>query len=270
MRVAAVSAVVAVLLSGAAVASAAPKVVSDCVPGSTCGVADLQLTGTVSPTQAQIGDTLTWQLTVTDANSQPALNVLVDVTLPSNVQLVSTYTDRGTGCTSTGATTVHCSLDWLANTAPVGHVTVVAKVTATGDHALTAVTSYSGPAGPVGDPVPANNTVTVTATTPAPPVLPVIAAGVASPAVKAGKTVTVSFTVTRSDNAQAMTDGTMVSTSTLGTAAIAHTQQFSNGVAQVTVTIPKTKVRGKKLLVTVTITSSTSGTASKTAKFTVR
>ena len=40
-------------------------------------------------------------------------------------------------------------------------------------------------------------------------------------------------------------------------------------MAQVTVTIPKRNVRGKKLLVTVTITSTTNGIASKTAKFTV-
>jgi len=272
MRVAAVSAVsalVLVLLSGAVVASAAPKVVSDCAVPNTCGLADLVLTGTVSPTTAQVGDSLTWQLTVNDINTYPALSVTVDVTLPSNVQVVSTYADRGPGCSSTGATTLHCNLDWLSKDVQFGHLTIVAKVTAAGDHALTAVTGYSGQAGPVNDPNPGNNTVTVTATTPLPPVLPVIAAGVASPAVKAGKTVTVSFAVTRSDNTQAMTDGTMVSTSTLGTATIAHTQQFANGVAQVTVTIPKKKVKGKKLLVTVTITSSTNGTASKSAKFTV-
>jgi uncharacterized repeat protein (TIGR01451 family) len=269
MRLAAASAVVLVLLSGAAVASAAPKVVSDCAVPNTCGLADLVLTGTVSPTTAQVGDTLTWQLTVNDINTYPALSVTVDVTLPSNVQVVSTYADRGPGCTSTGATTLHCNLDWLSKDVQFGHLTIVAKVTAPGDHALTAVTGYSGQAGPVNDPNPGNNTVTVTATTPLPSVLPVIAAGVASPAVKAGKTVTVSFNVTRSDNSQAMTDGTMVSASTLGTATIAHTQVFTNGVAQVTVTIPKTKVKGKKLLVAVTITSSTGGTASKTAKFTV-
>jgi hypothetical protein len=86
------------------------------------GPADLQLTGTVTPTGA-VGDTLTWQLTVDDYNTGPALDVWVDVTLPSNVQLTSSSTDRGTGCTSTGATTLHCSLDWLSDTAQFGHVT---------------------------------------------------------------------------------------------------------------------------------------------------
>jgi len=260
---------VVLVLTGAGYA--APRSASDCIVGSTCGVADLALTGTVSSVQPQVGDTLTWSLTVTDANAMPAYNVLVDVTLPANVQLVSTYADRGTGCTTTSATTLHCSLDWLADTAQIGHVVITGKVTATGDHTLTAVTSYSSPSGPVGDPNPSNNTVSVASSTPTPPpppVLPVIAAGIASPAVKAGKRTTVTFAVTRSDNAAAMTDGTLTSTATLSKKAIAHTQGFVNGVASVTVTIPK-KSKGKVLKVTVSILSTTNGTAAKSATFTV-
>ena len=109
----------------------------------------------------------------------------------------------------------------------------------------------------------------VTLTTPIPPVQPVIAPGAASPAVTAGKKLTITFNVTRSYNQQPMTDGTMTATSTLGTAPIVNTQVFANGAAKVTVTIPKKKVKGKKLLVTITITSTTNGVASKTAKFTV-
>jgi hypothetical protein len=87
--------------------------------------------------------------------------------------------------------------------------------------------------------------------------------------VTAGKTVTITFNVTRSDNQQPMTDGTMTVTSTLGTAAIVNTPVFANGAAQVKVTIPKKKVKGKKLFVSVTITSTTNGVATKSAKFTV-
>ena len=110
--------------------------------------------------------------------------VYVNLTLPANVTVTYTYTDRGTGCTSTGATTWHCYLDWLADTAQVGHVILTAKVTATGDHALTAVAGYNAP-----DPTPNDNTVTLTATTPGAPVAPVapvavtavVAAGVGTP-----------------------------------------------------------------------------------------
>ncbi len=75
--------------------------------------------------------------------------------------------------------------------------------------------------------------------------------------------------MTRNDNQQPMTDGTMTATSRIGQTIVANTQAFANGAAQVTVTIPKRKVKGLKLLVTVTITSTTNGVASKTAKFTV-
>jgi hypothetical protein len=44
---------------------------------------------------------------------------------------------------------------------------------------------------------------------------------------------------------------------------------FANGAAQVTVTIPKKKVKGKKLFVSITVTSTTNSVASKSAKFTV-
>ena len=256
----------ALALSGSA--SSAPTR-SACTPGQDCGFADLQLTGTVNATQSQVGASLVWQLTVNDINTQPALNVYVDVTLPANTQYGSSSTDRGSGCTATSATTLHCSLDWLSSDAQFGHVTINTSVTGTGAHTLTATTGYSSASGPVADPVPANNTVSVTSTTPIPPVQPVIAPGAASPAVTAGKKVTITFNVTRSDNQQPMTDGTMTATSTLGTAPIVNTQVFANGAAQVTVTIPKKKVKGKKLLVTVTITSTTNGVASKTAKFTV-
>ena len=131
--------------------------------GGGSGVADLRLEGTVDPVQAGVGDTLTWRITVNDYNTGPATNLWVDITLPANVELTSSYTDRGTGCVATGATTLHCYLDWLADSVQFGHVILVTKITATGDHVLTAVTGYSAP-----DPHPADNSLTLTATTPAP------------------------------------------------------------------------------------------------------
>ena len=265
-------AAVAVLLASAAAAAPARHVVASCTPGQDCGLADLQLTGTVTPTQAAVGGSLTWQLTVNDRNTSPVLNVYVDVTLPANVTLNASSTDRGKGCTATSATTLHCDLDWLSGDVQFGHVTLVTTVNATGDHALTAVTGYSSASGPVADPNPADNTVTLTATTPAPPpppLLPVISAGVITPAIAIhGKRASVSFTVTRSDNSSPLTEGTMLGSAAVAGKSIASIQTFANGVAKLTFTVPKT-AKGKLLTVKVTVTAS-GGPASKVATFRVR
>ena len=107
---------------------------------------------------------------------------------------------------------LHCYLDWLADNVQFGHVILVTKVTAVGDHVLTAVTGYSA-----ADPTPADNTLTLTATTPVrppapytPPVVvvrPVISSATITPAAAAGRHVAVSFKVTRSDNGKLLTQG---------------------------------------------------------------
>jgi hypothetical protein len=116
---------------------------------------------------------LTRRITVNDYNTGPANGLWVDVTLPSSVSLVSSYADRGTGCTVDAPNHLHCYLDWLSDNVQFAHVILVTKVTATGDHVLTAVTGYVS-----ADPTPADNTLTLTETTPAPavptPVAPTI------------------------------------------------------------------------------------------------
>ena len=231
------------------------------------GVADLRLEGTVAPVQVAVGDSLTWQITVNDYNTGPALDVWVDITLPTNVQLTSSYTDRGTGCTSTGTNTLHCSLDWLADTAQFGHVILVTKVTATGDHVLTAVTGYRA-----ADPVPADNHLTLTATTPSPPPpppVPVIGSATIAPGPVAGRRVTVSFPVTRSDNGAPLTEGTITVTCSASVAgkAIKCAGQSTNGVARLSFVVPKT-AKGKRLKVGVTIVAD-GQTATKAASFPV-
>jgi len=220
--------------------------------------------GTMSQTTVAVGDSLVWFLQVNDQNQGPATGVYVDITLPTNVSLVSTYSDRGTGCTSTSATTLHCDLDWLADTAPLGHVTVTTKVTGTGDHPLTATAFYRAP-----DPTPANNTVTLTATTPLPPpppVIPVIAPGTVAPIVLvSGKKASVSFAVTRSDNNEILTDGTMLGTVTVAKKSIASVQVFANGVAKLSFVLPK-KMKGKMVAAKITVTTA-DGSASKGATF---
>jgi Domain of unknown function DUF11 len=255
----------AILLAAGAAASPMRHTNLPCDPN--CGPADLRITGTMDATTAAVGDSLTWRLTVSDANAGPATEVYVDINVPASVAVTSTYADRGTGCTSTGPTTLHCYLDWLADTAQVGHVTVTAKVTATGDHALTAVVGYRAP-----DPAPADNTVTLTATTPAPPpvpVLPVIAAGTIAPSPVHGKKVAVSFAVTRSDTGAALIDGgTMTASSSIPGKGIANVSVLANGVARVLLVVPKT-AKNKVLKVSVTVTT-TDGSASKVATFRVR
>ncbi len=259
---------VAILLASAAAASPMRHANLPCDPN--CGPADLRITGTMDSVTAAIGDSLTWRLTVTDANAGPATEVYVDINVPASVAVTSTYADRGTGCTSTSGTTLHCYLDWLADTAQVGHVTVTAKVTAAGDHALTAVVGYRAP-----DPAPADNTVTLTATTPLPPppaptpVLPVIAAGTIAPIPIHGRKVAVSFAVSRSDTGAALTDGaTITASSSIPGKGIANVSTLVNGVARVALVLPKT-AKSKTLKVKVTVTT-IDGSASKVATFRVR
>ena len=127
---------------------------------------------------------------------------------------------------------------------------------ATGDHVLTAVTGYSA-----ADPTPADNTLTLTATTPAPPppytppvvvVRPVIGSATITPAAAAGRHVAVSFKVTRSDNGRLLTRGTMICDPSIQGRVIHHAEQFTNGVARLAFTIPK-NAKGKLLKVHVTI-----------------
>jgi hypothetical protein len=238
----------------------------------TCGVADLRLEGTVDPTQVAVGDSITWRLSVNDYNTGPAYNVYVNVWLPGNVELISSYTDRGKGCTLTSTTTVHCDLDWLSDTAQFGHVILVTKVTGTGDHTLTAVTGYSSVTGPVADPNPGDNALILTATTtpPPPPVTvmtPIIESPVLLPGPLAGSRVTVGFWVMRSDNGAALTRGTMISYASVAGKAIKHAATFTNGFAYLTFAIP-TAAKGKQLKVKITITSAGQA-ATRVATFTV-
>lgn len=265
----------AVVLTLASVASASVLGANGRAADGDPGVADLRLEGTVDPAQAAVGDSITWRLTVNDYNTGPALDVWVDVTLPANVSLTSSYTDRGTGCTVDGNNHLHCYLDWLADTVQFGHVILVTKVTATGDHVLSAVTGYRA-----ADPVPANNTLTLTATTPSPPpppppppapitiVLPVIGPATIVPGPIAGKRVTVSFRVTRGDTGAPLTQGTITGDPSVSGKVIAYAKQFKNGVAQLSFVIPKT-AKGKKLRVEVTVEAN-GGSVTKVATIRVR
>jgi hypothetical protein len=87
-------------------------------------------------------------------------------------------------------------------------------------------------------------------------VTPVIGKPVTVPAkATAGKRLTVSFPVTRTDagdTSAPLTSGTIIGAPTIVGRAIGHTQSFTNGVARISFVVPTT-AKGKQLTVKVTI-----------------
>jgi len=245
-RITALAGAIAVAMALASVAAAAHLGQNVRIANGDPGLADLHMEGSVDQATAAVGDSITWHLTADDYNTYPAMNVWVDVTLPTNVSLVSSYADRGSGCVTDAPNHLHCSLDWLSKDVQFGHVTLVTKVTGTGDHVLTAIVGYQA-----ADPVPANNTLTLTSTTPTPP--PVIGTVTIAPGATAGKRVTVSLPVADSTGAPVAV-ATIIGTSTVGGKPVTNTAQFANGTGTLTLVIPK-KSAGNKLRVSVTVTA---------------
>jgi len=87
---------------------------------------------------------------------------------------------------------------------------------------------------------------------PAGAVKPVIGAPTITPAATAGKHVTVTFPVTRSDNGEPLTTGRMICDPSVQGTVITHAESFTGGTAKLSFTIPKT-AKGKLLKVKVTI-----------------
>ena len=129
--------------------------------GSGSGGPDLQVTGFASLSAPLVGDDVTFVLTVTDKNAQPADKLYVNVTLSSGVQYVTSTTDRGSGCVVTSFTTLKCFLDWLSGDALSGHLQITAKVIAAGLQTLTATATDQQ-----GDIDASNNTVAFTLNAP--------------------------------------------------------------------------------------------------------
>ena len=67
---------------------------------------------------ANVGDTVIFRIVVTDKDPGSAPDLHVKITLPANGSLVSSYSDRGPGCVSTGATTLDCYLSYLSGDSP--------------------------------------------------------------------------------------------------------------------------------------------------------
>ena len=230
--------------------------------------ADLYLTGSAEPASVPVGGTVTWRLGVhDDRNYGAATGVYVDVTLPGAVQVVAATTDRGPGCTSTGAGTLRCNLDWLSGDAPIGNVTIVSNVTGSGELVLTAVAAYGR-----SDANPADNTLTLKASVAAPvvpapskpPVVvrPVLATPHTLPVPVAGKEFVFTLAVKRSDTAAPLTAATMVADATVAGKPIKHAESFKAGKALVSLVLPK-GAKGKRLRISFKITITRSGQTTK-------
>ncbi len=82
---------------------------------------------------------------------------------------------------------------------------------------------------------------------------PVIGKAVAVPAkLVAGKRVTVSFRVTRSDGGKPLSGGSMVCDPSVGGKLVRHVESFRNGLARLSFVVPKA-AKGKQLRVKLTI-----------------
>ncbi len=232
--------------------------------GGGSGSADLYLTGSVEPAAAPVSGTITWRLRAADdKNYGPATGVMVDVTLPAGVSVVSATTDRGSGCATSGAGTLRCNLDWLSSDAPYGNIVIVTNVTAAGELVLGATIGYSQ-----ADSVSANNALTLTANAPVvvtpPPsspklpavVRPVLGKPLAQPARPlAGKRFTLTLPVKRSDTQTPLTGGRMVCDPTLAGKSIKHNESFTGGKALLSLVVPRAAT-GKQLKVRIKITAS--------------
>jgi uncharacterized repeat protein (TIGR01451 family) len=157
-------------LAAVLVLAAALSVLGSALAGGGGVQADLVLTKTVSKPKAETGDLLTYTIEVKvkldGQNTKTATKVIVTDTLPAGTVLVSTYSDRGSGCS--GTTTLTCNLDYLYGTV-VGRITIVVRVTQAGEIVNTATVTQNGT-----DPVPADNTASARTTViqPTPPAPP--------------------------------------------------------------------------------------------------
>jgi hypothetical protein len=140
--------------------------------GGASGVADLSVSGTVSPPAAGVGDSLVWRLRVDDKSLALIFGVHVDVDVPQGLSLGLAQSDRGSGCAAIGDARIRCNLDFLAPSAPQGNIVLATTITTAGEFLLRATAGFAGI-----DPTPADNTLTLRATTiGAPPAAPARAA----------------------------------------------------------------------------------------------
>src|SRR5262249_41111581 len=111
--------------------------------------ADLQVTKAVSNPTPNVGDTITYTVTLRNAGPDPATNVTIRDVLPSGVTFVSASPSQGSYSSATGLWTVG-----TVNPGTPQTLTLTATVTNPAASANTATVSHSDQF----DPDPANNT----------------------------------------------------------------------------------------------------------------
>ena len=131
---------------------------------------DLLITKRANRTTALVGDQVIYYIQVSlkpdKKPTQTATQVIVTDTLPAAATLVSSFADRGPGCTV--AATLTCNVDFIFGTT-TATITLVTRVTQTGTLVNTASVRAQQT-----DPDLSNNSAsaTVTVTTPTPPAPP--------------------------------------------------------------------------------------------------
>ena len=124
---------------------------------------DLRVAATADAKTVAPGQNVTFSIDVSLMTAGSATGIILDVHLPENVALLSTYANRGAGCRQVDASNLRCDLDWLSPPL-VADVVIGARVDGPGPATLTATV-----AGSQSDVDPSNNSTSLTLDAPATP-----------------------------------------------------------------------------------------------------
>ncbi|HET7063447.1 MAG TPA: DUF11 domain-containing protein [Rudaea sp.] len=149
--------------------------------------ADLAVSKTVSNATPNVGDTITFTVTVTDNGPDSATNVTVSDVLPAGLTFVSATPSQGTYASATGVWTIG-----TITTAVPQTLTIQAQVVSSASQTNTATITHSDQF----DPDTANNSASVTVTAASQPSDLAVTKSVNNPAPNVGDTVTFTVTVT--------------------------------------------------------------------------
>ena len=196
------------------------------------GTADVSVSIQSSPAQVQVGQNLTYTLTVTNNGPTSARGVVVTDTLPAGVTYVSSTSTQGSAPTQASGVVTAVIGTMAANSTAT--VTIVVKTTI---NAAPSVTDTASVVSQETDPTPANNTATITSAVTAVADLSVSLNGDKSP-VLVGQNLT--YTVTASNAGPSTATGvTLKDTLPAGVAFVSATSStgdvvtLSNGVLTV-------------------------------------
>jgi hypothetical protein len=107
--------------------------------GGGSGHLDLSVAVAASAAQVEPGANVSYLITVTDLTADPANDLIATISLPTGTQVVSTYSERGSGCAVVAESpSVRCDLNYLSNDSLVGRITIVLKLNTSGLNVLTA------------------------------------------------------------------------------------------------------------------------------------